>query len=117
MWKTEIVLVHRFKAYKLYGNRLFEDGIQVRHLNGDKLDFSNDNILISTASQNMMDIPLEKRLYSARCAAAKKRKFTDGEVELIRAMVGFGIKAGRIARLYGVRKSTMSYIVNRKTYN
>lgn len=57
--------VHRFQAYKKFSNSLFEAGIVVRHLNGNPLDNSIDNISIGTQSENMMDIPKEKRVLNA----------------------------------------------------
>lgn len=53
--------VHRLQAYQKYGEKVFEDGIVVRHLNGNRLDASYDNIAIGTCHDNNMDIPEEKR--------------------------------------------------------
>lgn len=40
------VPIHRLAAYQKYGTNLFKEGIMVRHLNGDKLDYNLDLILI-----------------------------------------------------------------------
>jgi len=40
---------------------MFENGIVVRHLNGNPLDNTFINIEIGTESENRMDIPIEKR--------------------------------------------------------
>ena len=42
--KTKLVAVHRLQAHQKFGKRLFKDGIEVRHLNNNKLDNSWDNI-------------------------------------------------------------------------
>lgn len=52
---------HRLQAYQKYGYKLFEDGIVVRHLNGNPLDNSWHNIAIGTSKDNSMDRPKEKR--------------------------------------------------------
>jgi hypothetical protein len=47
--------VHRLQAYQKYGEKMFDDGIEVRHLDGNPLNNSWDNILIGNHSDNMMD--------------------------------------------------------------
>jgi len=63
--KVRMILVHRLKAYNLFGDALFEKDIEVRHLDGNKLNNSTGNIKIGTHSDNMMDIPKEKRILNA----------------------------------------------------
>ena len=48
---------HRFQAYQKFGDKLFEKGIMVRHLNSIKTDNSWENIAIGTNSDNQLDIP------------------------------------------------------------
>lgn len=52
---------HRLQAYQKYGDKLSEDGIVVRHLNGNALDNSWHNIVIGTHKDNYMDIPEKTR--------------------------------------------------------
>ena len=68
--KKLYIATHRLQAYQKYGNKLFEDGIVVRHLNGNKSDNCWDNIAIGTYRDNTMDIPKEIR--TKRCVAAAK---------------------------------------------
>ena len=68
--KQQKLHTHRLQAYQKYGNKLFEDGIVVRHLNGNPLDNSFNNIAIGTYRDNVMDIPKEIRTKS--CVAAAK---------------------------------------------
>lgn len=66
IWNTRYpVKVHRLVAYQKFGNAIFEKGIEVRHLNGNKLDFSFENISIGTAKENSQDKPRKERL---KCA-------------------------------------------------
>lgn len=61
--------VHRLQAYQKFGDAIFQPGVDVRHLNGNKLDNSASNIAIGTRSQNRMDMPRGARIASARNAA------------------------------------------------
>lgn len=49
------ILAHRFIAYQLYGDKLFEEGIVVRHLNDDPSDNRFENIALGTREQNIED--------------------------------------------------------------
>jgi hypothetical protein len=53
--------VHRLQAFIKFGELIYQDGIVVRHLNGNPADNSYFNIEIGTPSQNQMDIPEEMR--------------------------------------------------------
>ena len=64
------IKVHRLQAFIKFGDAIYKDGIQVRHLNGDSHDNSFSNIEIGTASQNQMDIP--ESIRKARAASKKK---------------------------------------------
>lgn len=72
--------VHRIQAYQKYGNKLFEDGIVVRHFNGNSLDNSWSNILIGSQSDNMYDIPEQIRIKKARYATSFVRKYDKKEI-------------------------------------
>ena len=53
--KVTRVFVHRLQAYQKFGESMFEEGILVRHLDGNSKNNSENNILIGTNSDNMMD--------------------------------------------------------------
>ena len=55
------VQTHQLLAYQKFGKELFEEGIEVRHLNGDKTDNRWENIDIGTHSENIMDQPKHVR--------------------------------------------------------
>lgn len=78
--KTKTLTVHRLQAYQKYGNKLFEEGIVVRHFDGNKLNNSSDNILIGTQSDNMMDIPEKIRIEKALYATSFVRKHNKQEI-------------------------------------
>lgn len=72
--KVLFVAVHRLQAYVKFGNKLYEPGIEVRHLNGNAFDNRYDNIAIGTHSQNMMDCPIEVRRRIVRISSEFRRR-------------------------------------------
>lgn len=75
------VLVHRIQALQKFGDKIFKDGIVVRHLNGEKTDNSWDNIAIGTHKDNAMDIPKEQRLQRSLYATSFVRKHYANKVK------------------------------------
>lgn len=61
--------LHRLQAYQKFGDKIFEEGIVVRHLDGNPLNNSWDNIAIGTQSDNVMDINSECRKKTATIAS------------------------------------------------
>jgi len=114
--KFVLVTLHRLKAYFKYGDKIFQPGIEVRHLNGNKLDWSDKNIAIGTSSDNKQDIKPELRRKYAKNAAKKVRKFSDKEAKEIRKKRAEGVKYKELCEEYGVSKSTISYIINNVYY-
>lgn len=113
---TTKVYVHRLQAYQKFGDKLFEPGILVRHLNGNSFDNSFNNIDLGTASDNWLDIPEDKRREITEAAAQVSRKLTTAEVVALRQERQDGKSFSFLCKKYGLAKSTVSYIVNNKTY-
>lgn len=110
--KKQNVKVHRFQAYMKYGDKLYEDGVVVRHLNNNKLDNSWDNIAIGSCKENSMDNPPEERLKYAIKAAKAANKYTKEFVEKIRKEHLNGLTYNEIIDKYDLPKSSVSYIIN-----
>lgn len=115
--KNVFVPIHRLFAYEKFGDVIFDPDIVVRHLNGNNQDNSAENISIGSQSQNMMDIPRNKRKSMGKAGASKRRKFSDHQVQSIRDRVIAGETQASLAKFYGVAKSTIFYIVKKRTYN
>jgi hypothetical protein len=102
--------VHRLQAYQKFGDKIFEQGIVVRHLNGISTDNSYDNIGIGTYSQNSLDVPKEKRVINASnpihnhadIINDRKNGYTYKEL-----MCKYGITS----------KGTLSFIINKSLKN
>lgn len=75
------IAVHRLQAFQKYGYKMFESGIEVRHLNGNPSDNSWDNIAIGDHRTNMMDIPEHIRIAKALHATSFVKKYDEKEVK------------------------------------
>lgn len=107
--------VHRLQAYQKFGNKLFEKGIEVRHLNGNPLDNSWDNISIGNHSDNMMDVSEKVRKEKSIKASNKIRKFTDKEMAKILEDRANGMTYNELMKKYDISsKGTMSFICHNK---
>ena len=116
--KSQNIKVHRMLAYQKYGMDLFEEGIEVRHLDGDSLNNSWDNIAIGTHQENMMDIPKEIRkkssLKASTAAAKKNRRFTDLEMKEIRDYHNHGYTYFETMKKYNISSSGMLWNILKK---
>ena len=113
--KQHKIKVHRLQAYCLYGESVFEDGICVRHLNGNSKDNRAVNIAIGTHSDNMMDIPSTIRLEKALHATSYIRKY---DYKAIKADRTKGMKYKELMEKYNISsKGTISHIINSKYEN
>lgn len=85
---------------------MFEEGIVVRHFNGNPLDNSEDNILIGTQSENMQDIPKEKRVLNASNPIYNHEDILSDRYS--------GMTYKEIMLKYNIKsKGTISFIVNK----
>lgn len=78
------VSVHKLQAYQKFGDRVFEDGVVVRHADGNKHNNHWSNIEVGSQSDNMMDrCPIKRQEHSLK-AAIHLRRFNDEQVKEIR---------------------------------
>lgn len=109
------VYTHKLIAYQKFGDKLFEKGIEVRHLDGNSLNNSEYNISIGTHRDNMMDVPKEVRKRKAIKAAKKLRKFTNEEVDEIKKDYSLLKSYKKVMEKWGITsKGTMHHILNNK---
>jgi len=111
------VRVHRLQAYQKYGDKLLIDGVLVRHLNGDSKDNNVNNIALGTYSDNAFDKSELNRTEHALKGSRSQRKLSWEQMEQLRQDRTDGATYKVLCERYEVAKSTVSYIVNNKTYN
>ncbi len=112
--RTFRVFTHRLQAYQKFGESIFDDGIVVRHLDGDSCNNAINNIAIGTPSDNMMDRPRHERLAHAIHASRFNRRFTDEQVQQIREDHVSGMSYNRLREKWGCSKSQLSYMLSER---
>ena len=105
-------MIHRLQAYQKFGDKIYEKGIVVRHLNGDRYDNSYDNIDIGTNKDNKNDIP--KELVFINCGQIS-RKYSKETIESIRKDYENGMSYSNIMIKYNISsKGTVHYIIHKE---
>ena len=104
------------QAYQKFGNLIFQDNIQVRHLNNNSQDNSWDNIEIGTAKENAMDKFEHVRKNAATIASRKMQDNCRSYIErcCIYDDLKNGISYNKIMRNHNVSsKGTLSFMKNK----
>jgi hypothetical protein len=104
------VCVHRLVAYQKYGEESLKEGVHVRHRDNNSINNLEDNILLGTPTENMMDVPSEQR---REHAAKGNQRHSEKFVEEIRLKHDSGISYNVLSEMYGVPKSTLSYYLSK----
>jgi hypothetical protein len=112
--------VHRLAGYQKFGNKIFESGQQVRHLNDIGIDNRLDNIGLGNASENALDMSEEKRRKRSAIGGYKggraNRVFTREQIHSILYRLDQGEPMKAIANNLGVVRETISNIKLGKSY-
>lgn len=112
--KVHHIAFHRMVAYAKYGDRMYDDNMLVRHLDGNPLNNSWDNISIGTPHDNMMDIDKDLRVLRA---AIGFQKYPYSMVQEIRDLRNQGWSYSKLMNKFGISsKGTLSYLVNKRMF-
>jgi hypothetical protein len=79
-----MVEAHKLSAYQKFGDKAFEDGKIIRHLNTNPLNFRESNLKLMTRTESNLLIPEEDRKKHATNASKKARQFDNAKVKEIR---------------------------------
>jgi hypothetical protein len=104
------IATHRLQAYQKYGDKLFEYGIVVRHLNSNALDNSFDNISIGTQKDNYKDIPEENK----KKMVYKQIKYPKEFVLKLREEYKDVKKYAELSSKYNIPFATIRYLINKR---
>lgn len=110
--KVVNVPFHRLQAFQKYGNKLFEEGVVVRHLNGNSMDNSWDNISIGTHQENSLDVEPAIRLANSLHATSFVRKYDKEEVRKFHSENGNSYK-NTMENFDISSKGTLHFILNK----
>lgn len=112
--KVRNITFHRMVAYAKYGDRLYDENVLVRHLDGNPLNNSWDNIAIGTPHDNMMDVDKDMRILRSALAF---QKYPFSVVEEIRELRNKGWSYSQLMAKFGISsKGTLSYLVNKRMF-
>lgn len=108
--KNKFLYAHRLQAYQKYGEDVYQKGICVRHLNGDKSDNSFDNIAIGTNRDNVMDRSKSERKRIANIATRQTIKYNKDEV--VQYYNECNRSRKKTIEHFGMSKAGLHYILN-----
>ncbi len=116
--KTYPIRFSRLQAYQKFGDKIFDKKLVARHLNGNSMDDSWDNIELGTYSQNMMDKPLAKRLEHSEKAAKHARKYKSEFLSvLFYDKYNKNMSYKQLKEKYGICLSELSFLFNKSLYS
>lgn len=92
-------------------------GMLMRHLDDNSLDDRLSNLAWGTYPENGRDAFINGHLRDRKGERHHKAKLNNAAVLEIRAAAAAGVNRTEIAKKYGVRRDTISDVVNRKTWN
>lgn len=113
--KTVHVAAHELAAYQRFGERALEADVEVRHANLDLRDNRPANMMIGP-SDGRPDEDQVARVAHARRAARVLRGLLPGQAVALRADRAAGMTYRELRRKYGIAESSISLIVNDRTY-
>lgn len=114
------VYIHRLQAFQKFGEKIYERGLEIRHLNNNCRDNSLHNIGIGTRIENLYDFSEKERYIRAKKAsdAVKKQKriADDVALEIISKYLN-GVSYKALIKEYNISsKGTLSFIINKRKF-
>lgn len=106
------MFLHSLVALAFHGPR--PRGLQVRHLDGNRLNNTADNLAYGSPLQNARDALRHGTL--ARGQAVPQSKLTDLDVRWMRAYAQAGVRVYQIARAFRVSWQSAWRVVTRQTW-
>ena len=106
---------HRLQAYQKFGDEIYETNIVVRHLDGNSLNNSYDNIEIGTESENYSDRTEIQKNNFQKAGSKALTKYSDELVSEIKEYYNSGHTYKEIMEKFNISsKGTLSYIINNR---
>jgi HNH endonuclease/Helix-turn-helix domain len=117
--QTRTFSVHRL-MWEAFNGRI-PDGMQINHINGDKMDNRLENLELCTPQENHLHMRHVLRRNQVvpppkQGSVHPHSKLTEEQVLQIRKLYSEGMTGAAIARLFGLTKSTACRIVKRKAW-
>lgn len=107
---------HRLMAYQKYGSVIFENNIQVRHLDTNSLNNSWSNIEIGSPAENSLDRSEDRRIASVYNASQRNRKWSDIDVKSMIRDRDHGMTYRDIMKKYNISTGGLHNILYKAKY-
>ena len=101
------------ESYKMHKGEI-PQGLYVRHLCNNPGCFNPEHLDIGTQKDNMQDAVKAGR--QAKGTKIPQSKLNEKKVLEIRKLYSEGMSQKELAKMYGVNSSSISYVVNKKTW-
>lgn len=112
------VYIHRLQAFQKFGDKIYEIGLEIRHLNNNCRDNSLHNIGVGTHTENMLDVPKEVRCYNSINAGNAAKRYSDEQAQEMYQKHLMGMSYKQIMKEYGISSlGTLSFIINKRIIN
>ncbi len=108
------VRIHRLAAYQWFGEKIFEPGLCVRHLDNNPNNNTKSNLAIGTQADNAHDSS-ESLMERAVLGATWLRKWSDEIVLKIREDRKNGLTYRKLVKKYNISLSTIYHMINQAT--
>ena len=105
------IFFHSLLAYQLYGEEYFKEGIVARHLDGNSLNNSENNIVLGTMKDNILDIPSKRRSTKNKKSNVTAKKLKNGMKEEIIKDYKDGLSAKELYKKYDTCLNTIYLII------
>ena len=107
--KKKNVATHRLQAFQKFGAAMFAPGMEVRHMDSNRMNAHWDNLELGTRRENEMDKPPEVRLASAIAATRAAQKHDHAAIIQHYREHGFRLTLNT----FQIGKGTLSFILNK----
>lgn len=112
-----VVFTHR-RAWEIV-NGPIAGGLCVLHRCDNPPCFNTNHLFLGTQAENMADMKAKGRARAKADASGEENghnKLSSSEVAELRAATQFGVRNSVLARLYGITKTQVGYIVSGKNW-
>ena len=107
--KVREVFLHRLQAYNKYNSKLFEKGIQVRHLNDVKTDNTWENIALGTAKDNYKDRGQQSIKDAQKRATDASKKHSDEIISQAKEYIQLGYSLKDTSIKFNIPEGSLRY--------
>lgn len=111
--KSKHCYIHRLQAYQKYKDAIYKLRTVVRHLDGNPLNNSFDNITIGSYSDNFQDMSKEKQEKVISNLRKIRYKYSDDLIKRVHEDYMKGLNRTELSTKYNIPVNRVYYVVNK----